>query len=139
MKKVAFSLILAAGLFAACGATGPQADKMRREIRTGMTLPEVFSVTKEWLYCWGHSMSGSKEENVTVFPDGKSELTAEGSTVKFGNTEELSQALSKRMKETRVDWEFTFGFLATPRRVYFSVTIGPDGKVSHISEMKTRD
>jgi len=144
MKKVSSGLILVIGLVAACGiwqacAAGRHAEKMRRGIRTGMTLPEVLAVTKGWIYCRGHSTSGPKTEYVRVFPNGKAEIEAEGPIVTFENPEGLSQALRQRMNQGGGDWEFTFGFLATPRRVYFSVAIGPDGKVNHISEMKTAD
>jgi len=144
MKKVASGLILVIGLVAAGGlwqgcAAGRHAEKMRRGIRTGMTLPEVLAVTEGWIYCRGRSMSGPKTEYVQVLRNGKAELEAEGSTVTFENPEGLSQALRQRMKEGGGDWEFTFGFVASPRRVYFSVAIGPDGKVNRISEMKTAD
>ena len=143
MKKGVVGLIVVFGLIAwgvwQVSAPRRNAEKMRRDIRVGMTLPEVLAVTKGWFYCSGHPVAGPKEEHVKVFPNGKYEIHAEGSEATPANGEDSFQALAKEMKESGVDWEFSFGFVASPRRVYFIVTVGPDGKVKRISELETAD
>lgn len=115
------------------------AEKVRRQIRTGITFSEVLAVEKGWFYCHGHPVNGPKDESAEMSPNGGLKIVTLQSEKNVANQEESLQTLSQEMKESGVDWVFDFGFIATPRRVYFLVTLGPDGRVKSVSDLKTVD
>ena len=63
------------------------------------------------------------------------DVTETKESLTFAGVAELGQFVSKEMDESPGRWVMVFGFITmSPKRIYFSVEFGPDGRVLRKAE-----
>ena len=107
----------------------------RNAVRPGMSASQVLDLCQGWFV--SDVQGGTAESPIHLtLPASASGFTLPGGEwVKASNPVELGRRIEDEMKKTGRSWTLGFGYITlVPRRMYFSVEFGPDGRVMKVSD-----
>ena len=118
-------------------STGLQTRIRNWSVQPGMTVAEVLKITRGCLVCMmsptppreaARSMRLSLTEVVTL--DGGGSQSVSGS-------EEAARVVNDEMARSAGSWSLRVGYITmSPRRMYFTVEFGADGRVASVSDVE---
>lgn len=113
---------------------GWDAGAKRNAVRPGMTPSQVLVIAQGWLSCQASvNPASGNAKRLSLWPSRL--MFASGEIIPTSGVEELGRALEDEMKRTQGPWTLSFGYLTIiPRRIYFTVEFGPDGRVARVGE-----
>jgi hypothetical protein len=127
-------VLMVAAIIAFAVLPGWQAKSIRNSIKPGMSVAEVVSAGRGWLFCRAHAGPPDRRtKDINVFSTGFTVAPADARRT-FASTEEMASALSAEMATETGGWTMTFGYITiSPNRIYFDVEFSPDGRVKGVS------
>jgi hypothetical protein len=113
---------------------GWHAKSIRNSIKPGMSVSEVVTLGRGWLFCVAHAGPLERRtKDIALFHLGFTVRPADTRRT-FATTEEMARALTDEMATETAGWTMTFGYITmSPNRIYFDVEFSPDGRVKTIS------
>jgi hypothetical protein len=127
-------VLMVAAMVALAVLPGWQAKSIRNSIKAGMSVSEVVTLGRGWLFCRAHAGPlDRRTKDIELFHLGLTVQPA-GTRRTFASIEEMARALTDEMATETAGWTMTLGYVTIgPNRIYFDVEFSPDGRVKSVS------
>ena len=122
------------------GVLSSQTPIRNRSVQRGITVAEVLEITRGCFVCsmsptppreGARSLRLSSREVVTL---------GDGGSQSVSGFEEAARVVSDEMARSPGSWSLLVGYITmSPRRMYFTVEFGVDGRVSSVSDVEWGD
>jgi hypothetical protein len=100
-------------------------------------VPGISAQGREWFACFIQEVA--EQESGVRFDCANQTVQEKEASTAYPQERDFWEAFDKHLRSGTTDWKISYHFVSSPRRMHFSILLGPDGKVKEVTPVKAAD